>query len=364
MQYKEKPIVVEQAYCTNLIGGTTTELNMLLKSPLANTFDLRPVTYNKSVRGIGFLKAICFFKKEFKKNNPDLIVIRGCEKEGLAAQLGAKLAKKGPILVGCHGLYSKIIKTTKIKHFIALKIIEPLIFKNCDYFYTVSNSVFDQYALFSKFKKKYVGTLYNAAPSFDLLNKKMYQIDFKKKYGLAENMLVGIYHGRLTYDKGMDVLINSLKMVFEQNNNICFIVLGDGQEYKEKLCSGFSTQIKEKQLIVLDQTDNVEPYLLASDFYVHPSFHDNHSISLLEACAAGCYIIATDVGGVKETVDIQNSTIVQTGDFVSIANAICSLKDILPTFNPLNWSNTKGKKFTRDKIYSDREILYNTILSK
>ena len=45
MNKNSKLVIAEQAYCTNLIGGTTTELNLLLKSSLNNVFNLVPVVY-------------------------------------------------------------------------------------------------------------------------------------------------------------------------------------------------------------------------------------------------------------------------------------------------------------------------------
>lgn len=366
MNKNGKPVVAEQAYCTNLIGGTTTELNLLLKSSLNNVFNLVPVVYSKSLRGLGFLKAVKYYKKEFKRINPDLIVIRGCEKEGLAAQIGAKLAKKGPVVVGCHGLYSKIIKTSKLKHFIALHIIEPMIFKKCDCFYTVSKSVFDQYKPFKKYETKYIGNLYNVAPNYNLNKKTDCQKQLKRELGISESSIVGIYHGRLTYDKGAEVLISALRESFNnsQNCKMVFLIVGEVENYLSVLNNEFKQEIHDKRLFIFPPTNNIEYYLLASDFYVHPSYHDNHSMSLLEACSAGCFVISTDVGGVRETVISENSQIVNVGDYNAIANRIalfCCNKNL---FDPLIWKNKKYFSFSEEKIYKEREILYKNVISK
>lgn len=366
MQNKDKLIVAEQAFCTNQIGGTTTELNMLLKSELASEFKLMPVVFNQSGNGIGFFKAISFYKKEFKKINPDIVVIRGCEKEGLAGQIGAKLAGVGPILVGCHGLHSKIIKTSRIKHWISLHIIEPLVFKYCDYFYTVSESVFSQYKLFKKNEKKYLGVLYNASPDYPVLNKNIYRSQLHKELNLPNSTTLGIYHGRFTFDKGTDVLINALKAFFKQhtNSNFAFIFVGDGKEYEERIKTVFKDEIKNKKVYLFKSTSEIMRYLLGSDLYIHPSYHDNHSLSLLEACAAGCFVIATKVGGVEETVSPTNSLLVDIGDYMAISNSIELFLERQSNFDCLSWTKTKKPIFSKDNIYNQRKTLYKKAIQK
>ncbi|MDD3141360.1 MAG: glycosyltransferase, partial [Lachnospiraceae bacterium] len=83
-----------------------------------------------------------------------------------------------------------------------------------------------------------------------------------------------------------------------------------------------------KTVHFLGVEDNVQPILAASDYFLLPSLHENHSIALLEAMAMELPVVATDVGGNKETVkDGKFGIIIPPYDASALAEAIIQMKD-------------------------------------
>ena len=80
------------------------------------------------------------------------------------------------------------------------------------------------------------------------------------------------------------------------------------------------------QVIMTGQTDRVMDYLGASDGFVFPSYHENLSIALLEACAAGLACVVSEVGGNPEIIqDGVTGVVVQQQTGRAYADAIQAL---------------------------------------
>lgn len=76
----------------------------------------------------------------------------------------------------------------------------------------------------------------------------------------------------------------------------------------------------------LGRVDDVAGLLAASDLYVHSSLSEGCSNSVLEAMAAGCPVVATDIPGNREALGEEAvSCLVPVGDHYALARRILSL---------------------------------------
>jgi len=67
----------------------------------------------------------------------------------------------------------------------------------------------------------------------------------------------------------------------------------------EKMVNEFELN---KNAIMVGKTENISEYLFASDLMIHSSRGEGISNAILEGMFAGLPVIATNVGGVPETV--------------------------------------------------------------
>jgi len=107
--------------------------------------------------------------------------------------------------------------------------------------------------------------------------------------------------GRLSYEKGMDVLVEAFALVRRCLPDADLVVVGDGAERAalERLASerGLTGAVS-----FLGLRDDVPALLGGFDVFVLPSRTEGLPMAILEAMSAGLPIVATAVGGVPEVI--------------------------------------------------------------
>ena len=110
----------------------------------------------------------------------------------------------------------------------------------------------------------------------------------------AERWLVFV--GRLTHEKGLDVLLRALEAPVGADG---LLVVGDGAERARLTAAAARAAIPVR---FCGYQEVVSPFLAAADAFVQPSRSEGLPFALLEAMAHGLPVVCSDVGGVAEAV--------------------------------------------------------------
>ena len=105
--------------------------------------------------------------------------------------------------------------------------------------------------------------------------------------------------GRLTYQKGFDILIQAFAML---PGTDCFLlIVGEGEEMEnlQQLSQDLGV---DDRVILTDFRSDIPELLQIIDYYVQPSRWEGMPNTLLEAMASGRPIIASDVDGIRELI--------------------------------------------------------------
>jgi glycosyltransferase involved in cell wall biosynthesis len=149
------------------------------------------------------------------------------------------------------------------------------------------------------------------------------EIKLSKKYG--RNIL---FVGRLSQEKGVEVLIEAFSKLATSAPDITLTIVGSGSEkdsLREKAasynCSGSINFVGKVR------NDLLEKYYLDAATVVIPSIWiENCPLVALEAMTYGCPIVASDAGGLKELVDDGvTGLLFPRGDSGQLSNALKSL---------------------------------------
>lgn len=132
--------------------------------------------------------------------------------------------------------------------------------------------------------------------------------------------------GRVLYDKGYREYVQAAKIVKQQYPEIRFQLLGMLDEtYPAHVDEAeLKRDVEDGAIEYLEATNDVMQYLGRSGVVVVlPSHFEGLSRSLMEACAVGRPIIATDIPGCRETVDEgKNGFLVKVKDALSLSEGM------------------------------------------
>lgn len=133
------------------------------------------------------------------------------------------------------------------------------------------------------------------------------------------------YVGRITYEKGLHVLLRAMPSILRDHANTRLLVAGKNSRHYQPLAYelGIYDAVQFLDFISDEQRDCLYQTVDAAIF---PSLYEPFGIVALEAMAQDCNVIASDVGGLGEVVEhLVNGLTVYPNDPDSIAWAVRTL---------------------------------------
>ncbi|MFA0814484.1 MAG: glycosyltransferase family 4 protein [Anaerofustis sp.] len=139
----------------------------------------------------------------------------------------------------------------------------------------------------------------------------------------AEGRTVFLYVGRISKEKGLDVLVRSILMINKRYEKDClFVFTGDGP-YLEELRS---QQLPNAVFTGALKGEALSSMYASSDVFVFPSGTETFGNVALEAMASGLALICVDSGGVTDFANHrQNAYIAKWNSHKSLARAMQAL---------------------------------------
>jgi glycosyltransferase involved in cell wall biosynthesis len=128
------------------------------------------------------------------------------------------------------------------------------------------------------------------------------KIENKKDNNHLNNKTI-IYAGRLHWSKGIDILIDAYAKLYENYHDIKLIICGDGEKRKKLEEKVNSNGIKGIDFKGKVSNDNVLNFMSNSRIFVLPTLTmEGHPKALIEAMAAKCICLASNVPGNREVL--------------------------------------------------------------
>ena len=141
-----------------------------------------------------------------------------------------------------------------------------------------------------------------------------------------------------------------------------YLILGDGPMRRkiEKTINDFGL---EKEVLLIGKTENVKDYLFAGDIMIHSSRGEGISNAVLEGMYAGLPVIATNVGGIPETVFPGSSMLFPFKDYGALYQCLLKSKELKTSFNPESDEyHDHLKKFSVDTMVNKFEEIIEKVM--
>lgn len=144
----------------------------------------------------------------------------------------------------------------------------------------------------------------------------------RRAWGFPETAPVVLTLARLSYEKGVDDLIDAAAMLRATRPDARFVVLGDGPDR-----AALEARVAERGLSGVFALPgfavDIWPALTAADVVCLPSKSEGLPNALLEAMAMSRPVVATAVGGMPEAIEHEvNGLLVPPGDAEALARAL------------------------------------------
>jgi glycogen(starch) synthase len=125
---------------------------------------------------------------------------------------------------------------------------------------------------------------------------------FRNMYALPLEQVV-FNVGRVVYEKGVQVLVRSLPMVLAQQPSTKLVIAGKGPELASLRSLAWQLGVREKVLFTgFISDDDRDRLFKIADCAVFPSLYEPFGIVALEAMAAKCPVVVSQVGGLQDVV--------------------------------------------------------------
>lgn len=172
-----------------------------------------------------------------------------------------------------------------------------------------------------------------------------------------------IYMSRLTFRKGVDLMVDALPLICK-NKLIEILIIGDGP-MESDLEQVIDVNDLHDQVKILGEIDyeDVGNLLRSGDIFLNTSLTETFCLANLEAAACGLIVVSTNVGGVSEVFD-GNSILFCEPTGIDIANQIENAANLLDSYDPTAMYNRILEKFTWEKVAKRTENLYYSIAKK
>lgn len=245
-----------------------------------------------------------------------------------------------------HGYTSENLKI-KLYH-----AIDSLLQRAADKTVIVSSS--QRELLWGGKNKSRVHVIHNAVDACMPMPVSGNQVSIKQLLGISQESWVFVTVGRLSPEKGIDILLDAFALLVKRSSSMHLLVLGDGQERfsleTQANCLGITGNVH-----FVGYTSVAGDYVLSSDILVLPSRSEGIPNVVLEAMALGRPVVATHVGGVPEIIeDGFNGLLVPAEDPQALATGIEKLMAEPVLYKKIT---KEGKNFIQEKFSIETRMM-------
>ena len=191
------------------------------------------------------------------------------------------------------------------------------------------------------------------------------RVKFRRYFANDKEKIV-YYVGRMTYEKGVSVLLNAApRILWEMEGNVKFVIIGGGNTNHLKQ-QAENLGIWEKCYFTGFMSDgDLDKFQTIADCAVFPSLYEPFGIVALESFAARVPVVVSDSGGLPEVVQHNHTGIVtRANDCHSLTWGILEVLKFSAHANYLveNAYKSLAEKFSWDDLAKQTALVYGQVV--
>jgi glycosyltransferase involved in cell wall biosynthesis len=201
-------------------------------------------------------------------------------------------------------------------------------------------------------------------PLDERLDDESAEVDFRVQYGIAPDVFVVGWVGRMTGVKDTGAVLDTVAALRARGVDAVACLVGDGPDREPLAQHALELGIARSCYFVGYQTEVAGLYRLF-DAFLLPSVNEGTPVSAIEALAAGTPVVANRVGGVPDVVrDGLDGYLVEPGDIDAAAERLAVLASDPKLRRRLGESGRERvrERYSVDRLVDDVDRLYRALL--
>ncbi|HHT7240175.1 TPA: glycosyltransferase [Bacillus cereus] len=230
---------------------------------------------------------------------------------------------------------------------------DALYFRKLDNIVTVSEECANILTSIFPNKKDEIRVIHNIVSPTTI--REMVNIEKNDVYNREDNKFIILSIGRLHYQKGFEMAIESCKELIDKGYKVEWNIIGEGEE-RVKLERLIKVNRLEKNVKLLGLKSNPYPYIKQADIYVQTSRFEGKSIAIDEAKILNKPILVTDFSTAKDQIENGINGLIVGGNSKNITEGIEKLIQDIELKDKLVNNLSQEKLGTEEEIYKLYEI--------
>ena len=361
---RPRPVIVQHVLGVDG-GGPLNQLNLLLKTPLAEKYRFEVVSQTRATGGLN-PPLIHELAAAMRLAQLDLVHVRGLLSGGFHGLMAARMAGCRRVLVSVHGSMLDAQRqgvVLRLRAVLVRRLFEPLTLRLATGVYCVCG-----FAAERAFIKRHARRLLGVVPNGIVIKPVPARDErLRSALGYKSDDFVGLFVGRMVRDKGLLVLAKALHEL--ENAGIQqprLLLVGDGPD-EAVILKAFGNLIADGRVRFLGHRSDIPALHSVSDFFVFPTFTENLSNALLEAMHAGRGVLATRVGGNPEVVlDGVTGQLVAPRDPRALGAGLRWFTENRPAIMEMGNAGRRRveQRFSIERVASDLDRIYSGLLAE
>jgi glycosyltransferase involved in cell wall biosynthesis len=150
----------------------------------------------------------------------------------------------------------------------------------------------------------------------------------REKYPVLKGKKVILFLSRLSWKKGLDILVEAFDIVAREERNVHLLIVGpDENDYRKKISKWLSNKGIEDKVTFTGMLEGVEKNdaYVVGDIFTLPSYSENFGMVVAEAMASGMPVVISDQVGLCDDVKNSGSGIVIEVNAKQLSEALMHL---------------------------------------
>lgn len=301
-------------------------------------------------------KALKQLKQIQKEKQFDLVY---CQ-QPVGGMVGRLIAKKFkiPCIYTAHGFH--FFKGCGIVNKVVYKSVEKWLSKYTDILITIND---EDYQNALKMKAKKVFKINGIGIDDNKIKEEEFdKIAFRKELGLNENDKVILTVSEINQNKNYITMLQAIKKLVEKDSSIKFVSCGTGV-WEEKI-KNYALELGIKDNVVfLGYRKDISKIMQISNIFLHASFREGLTLSVMEAMSFGLPCVVSNVRGNRDLIiNGKGGFVVEPTDAEGFANKINEIlynESLNQEFSIFN--KQESNKYKVEKVIEQLEEIYNQL---